>query len=133
MPGPRRLGSEAEDRAASYLLAKGYTIVTRRYKARRGEIDLVTLDGDVLVFVEVKQRKAGYLPEESITAAKARRMGLAANEYLEATGEAGREVRFDVVSINPREVRHHVDAFRPSGPGSIGGLDEESDEFTIDS
>jgi putative endonuclease len=97
------------------LLDKGYTIVTRRYKASRGEIDLVALDGDVLVVVEVKQRtKPGYMPEESVGPLKASRLGMAANEYLLSSGESNREVRFDLVCIDPDGVRHHVDAFRPS-------------------
>lgn len=108
-----RPGSEAEDRAADFLLAKGYTLVTRRFKARQGEIDLVVLDGDILVFVEVKQRKRGYLPEDAIGKLKISRMVKAAQEYVLATGEHERAVRYDVVAIDPSELRHHIDAFRP--------------------
>ena len=46
MPNLRQLGAEAEDRAATYLLGLGYTLVTRRFKAAHGEIDLVALDGE---------------------------------------------------------------------------------------
>src|SRR5438046_1622716 len=113
LPYIRRLGTDAEDRAASYLLERGFTIVTRRYKARRGELDLVALDGEKLVFVEVKERlAAGYVPEESIGAVKARRLAMAAEEYLVSTGEVGREIRFDTVCIDREGIRHHVDAFR---------------------
>lgn len=108
-----RIGTEAEDQAAKYLLAKGYTIVTRRYKAKRGEIDLVALDDEVLVFVEVKQRKKGYLPEEAIGTRKIEHLVAAAAEYVLVTGETQREIRYDVVAIDPDGLRHHVAAFRP--------------------
>jgi putative endonuclease len=87
--------------------------VTRRYKARHGEIDLVALDGDVLVFVEVKERRArGYVPEEGVGARKASRLAAAAREYLTAMGEREREFRFDVIAIDADGLRHHRDVFR---------------------
>lgn len=110
----RRLGSKFEDQAADLLLAKGFTIVTRRFKARSGELDLVALDGDLLVFIEVKQRKEGYLPEEAIGRKKIDRLFAAAREYLANTGQVDRDFRFDVVAIAGGEVRHHQDAFGDS-------------------
>ena len=108
MPGVRRLGGDAEDRAAEYLIEKGFTIITRRYKARHGEIDIVALDGDVLVMVEVKERtKPGYIPEESVGVMKARRIGLAASEYVRKNGELEREIRFDLICFDPSGLRHH--------------------------
>ena len=88
----------------------GYTIVTRRYKARHGEIDLIALDEDVLVFVEVKERRAaGYVPEESVGRLKLAAMQSAAQQYLESTGETNRGCRFDLVAIDPQGLRHHID------------------------
>ena len=113
MSAPRRQGSEAEDRAADFLLAQGYTIVTRRFKAKSGEIDLVALDGETLVFVEVKQRGEGYRPEDSIGKKKISHLVAAAKEYVLVTEEQARAVRYDVVAIDPLGLRHHVDAFQP--------------------
>jgi len=114
LPGVRRLGSEAEDRAAIYLISCGYTIVKRGFKGRSGEIDLLALDGDVLVVVEVKERLTkGASPEESITPAKARRLASAARQYLQSVEELERLIRFDVVCFDANGLRHHVDAFRP--------------------
>lgn len=128
MPGVRRLGADSEDRAANYLIERGYTLVTRRYRARRGELDLVALDGETLVFVEVKQRTSEEVaPEAAVGSLKARRIGQAAVEYLRASGEAGREVRFDVIAIDPSGIRHHVDAFRPPA-GGPARFEEESGE-----
>lgn len=110
MPNFRRVGQSAEDQAARYLLTEGWTIVTRRYKARHGEIDLVALEGDLLVLVEVKLRTApGYTPEASIGDAKRKALFLAGQEYLATIGEPGREVRFDLIAIDADGLRHHRD------------------------
>ena len=111
MPNLRGVGRAAEDRAAEYLIGKGYTIVTRRYSSRSGELDLVALDGEVLVIVEVKERRApGFAPEESIPEIKAQRLLAAAQEYVAAVGEGSREIRFDVVAIDRNGLRHHENA-----------------------
>jgi putative endonuclease len=79
---------------------------------RQGELDLIALDGEVLVFVEVKQRSApGYVPEESIGSKKARALRLAGEEYLQEVGE-DREIRFDLVAMDADGLRHHRDIFR---------------------
>jgi putative endonuclease len=97
--------------AATYLLERGYTIVTRRYKARHGELDLIALDGDLLVFVEVKARSApGYVPEEALTYAKRQALFRAGQQYLaEVALDPEREVRFDLVAIDRDGVRHYPD------------------------
>jgi putative endonuclease len=113
MPNLRGVGREAEDQAADYLLSKGYTIVTRRFKARHGELDIVALDGDVLVFVEVKNRRAAeYSPEEALDAKKRLGMISAAHEYIVKTAQEFRVVRYDLVAIDADGLRHYEDAFR---------------------
>lgn len=112
MPNLRRVGRVAEDLAAETLLRKGLTIVTRRFTVRGGEIDIVALDGDTLVFVEVRCRNApGFAPEETVGAKKLTRMRKASAAYLEFVGERDRDVRFDMVAVSNGEVRHIPDAF----------------------
>ena len=114
MPSVRRLGADAEDRAAAMLIESGYTIIKRGYKGVRGEIDILALHGDVLVVVEVKERtKPGYRPEDSVTSSKARRLAAAARQYLQSVDELDREIRFDLICYDTQGIRHHVDAFRP--------------------
>lgn len=114
MPNLRRVGALAEDSAARFLIERGFTIVTRRYKARHGEIDLVALDGDLLVMVEVKARQApGYRPEDSIGDAKRRALFLAAQAYLADVGEPEREIRFDLIAMDVAGIRHYRDIFSP--------------------
>ncbi len=113
MPHARVLGKEAEDRAARYLIERGYTIVTRRYKARHGEIDLIALDGDTLVFVEVKMRRSRFqTPEEAISVVKIERLQRAASEYLISTDAVGTKLRYDVVAIDPDGLRHYLGVFQ---------------------
>jgi putative endonuclease len=107
MPNLRRVGHQAEDRAADYLVGKGYTIVTRRHKTASGELDIVALDGDTIVIVEVKERRTdGFVPEEALDALKVSRLIAAAGEYLHAMGESHRDVRIDVIAIDRSGLRH---------------------------
>ena len=55
----RARGADAEELAAAFLQQHGLTLVTRNYRCRFGEIDLIARDGDTLVFIEVRQRSSG--------------------------------------------------------------------------
>lgn len=95
------LGQRGERLAAQYLQRKGYRIVGRNFRTRRGEIDLICADGDCLVFVEVKTRTAGGLgaPEDAVTAAKQLRIRQAVAAYLARLPELPPSFRVDVISI----------------------------------
>lgn len=113
MPNLRRVGREAEDQAADYLLKLGYTIVTRRYHTSRSELDIVALDGEVLVFVEVKFRRTpGYSPEDSLSASKLANLGRAMELYI-VEMEVRRRVRLDLIAIDADGLRHYKDLLRP--------------------
>ena len=98
-------GGDGEERAAAHLASKGLTIVSRNYRTRMGEVDLVARDGEVLVFVEVRMRKgAGYGgAPASVTFHKQRRIQLAAQMYLRPFRHPPR-CRFDVVALEGGEV-----------------------------
>ena len=74
------LGRRGEGLAEAFLRRSAYTIVARNYRCRLGEIDLVALDGPVLVFVEVRSRNgpAFGTPLESVDARKQLRLADAA-------------------------------------------------------
>ena len=55
----RTLGRRGEQLAADHLERLGWEIVERNYRTRHGEIDLIALDGDTLVFAEVKTCRLG--------------------------------------------------------------------------
>ncbi len=76
--------------------------MARNFRCRLGEIDLVLMDGDCLVFAEVRYRHRGThgTGAESVTAAKQQRLIRAAQAYLQRNrSHARRPCRFDVVSI----------------------------------
>jgi len=112
-------GLHGEQLACEALGERGYAIVTRRYRTKHGEIDIVARDGETLVFVEVKTRRDGSFggPEESVTLQKQQRLVWMATDYLvrQKVGEVA--CRFDVVGINtmstPPKVTVIPDAFRP--------------------
>lgn len=62
--------------AGRFLQEKGYRLLDANYRCRWGEVDIVAQEGDELVFVEVRTRRGAEYgtPEESVTAAKPRRL-----------------------------------------------------------
>ncbi len=95
------LGRAAEDRALAWLQAQGLVLVERNVRSRRGEIDLVMRDRDVLVFVEVRQRRSASHggAAASIGATKQMRLWHAAELYLLRHGRPA-ACRFDAVCID---------------------------------
>ena len=106
-------GQAAEALAAAYLQAHGLGILARNVRFRGGEVDLIALDGDGIVFVEVRLRRDGRFggAAASITPAKQRRVVLAARHYLSATGRHGDACRFDCVLLDGKHVEWIRDAF----------------------
>ena len=97
-------GDAAESLAAAYLVRQGLRILTRNWRVRGGEIDLVCTDGGSLVFVEVRLRTNANFggAGESITLAKQRRLILAARHYLLVHGTPAPDgpCRFDAVLLD---------------------------------
>lgn len=108
----KRLGSDYEKRAADYLFGLGYTIVTRNWTYPGGELDLIAMDGDTLVFVEVRARTTPFSsPEHSISEAKLARLERTAHAYLAETSATEIPFRFDIIAFDSAEMRHHQDVF----------------------
>ena len=107
-----KIGAEAENQAAEYLVSKGFEIKARNYRHKKSEIDLIIQKDDWLIFVEVRKRTNlafGY-PEESISANKRNKIMEGANHYLEETQWQG-NVRYDIIAIDGKEIVHFEDAF----------------------
>ena len=111
-------GVLGEVRAEQELTRKGYRIVARNVAVRGAEIDLVALDGSVLVFIEVKLRRGGRagMGREAVTPAKQRRISKGALEFMVQRGLMDRQARFDVIEIQGTDVTHIVNAFPYQGP-----------------
>ena len=121
-------GKSGEDKAAAYLMLKGYQILERNYRIGQGEIDLVVQRGQTLVFVEVKTRrgKAHGSPLEAVTPHKVKRLSNAAAFYLAQHPQASLSCRFDVVTLGPDKnwlgipkIRHYENAFSVEGGFNI--------------
>ena len=108
-----RTGIWGEWQAARLLKKAGYKILAWRYRCAGGEIDLVAMDHQVLVFVEVKVRSNGKLGDgvHAVNHEKRRRIRAAAKGYLARSGRENGPVRFDVVEISAAGARHMVNAF----------------------
>ncbi len=98
-------GRWAETLALEYLLDKGLTLLTRNFRARCGEIDLIMEDGGIIVFCEVRYRADNrYMHAlESIDARKCTRIINTGRYYLQSHREASKKTcRFDVMEIHGR-------------------------------
>jgi putative endonuclease len=103
-----QLGKSGEDLACRELERRGYAILARRYRRRRGEVDIIARDGPTLVFVEVKARDGNCFgePTEAVTGLKRLRLRKLATDYIMRQHVRECPCRFDVVSI-------HFDGERP--------------------
>lgn len=110
----RTIGTAYEEQAVLFLQQKGYYIVEKNFRCRQGEIDIVARDGQYLVFVEVKYRKASAngLPEEAVDRRKQQKIIRTAQYYLyqKNLGEDC-PCRFDVVGICGDRIRLTQNAF----------------------
>jgi putative endonuclease len=108
------MGREGEAKAAAALEQAGMSIIARNVRGDSGEIDLVALDGEVVVFVEVKSWTA-YGFEDlrfGINKKKQRRLIETAKNFLASHREYnGMALRFDVVFISPEAITHLTAAF----------------------
>jgi len=111
----RTVGTEYESRACAYLEEHGIRVLERNFRSRHGEIDIIALDGDTLVFAEVKYRRTNDLgyPQEAVTASKQRTIMKTAAVYLMLRGLGeGTVCRFDVIACYMNdEIRHFINAF----------------------
>jgi len=112
------LGQRGEKLAVRTLRAAGCRILARNYRCPAGEADVIALQGDTLVFAEVKTRASGGYadPVTAVDARKRARYRKMARYYLHHTGRSDLPVRFDVVAIimpegGKPQIRHIPDAF----------------------
>lgn len=101
MSSTENKGSDAEQRAATFLLQQKLTLLERNYRCRFGEIDLIMQEGDTVVFVEVRLRSSNRFggAAASITPAKQLKLTRAARHYL-AAHDDDFPCRFDAILIS---------------------------------
>ena len=111
-------GQISEDRAAAYLMARGYTIRDRNWRVGHKEIDIIAQKDGVIVFIEVKARKSDRYGDaiEAVNDQKIRNLVTAAHAYVRYH-RIDLPTRFDIISITGepgrQTVEHIEEAFYP--------------------
>ncbi len=123
------LGQRGEAAAERLLRRQGLTIVARGLRQARGELDLVAVEDQTVVFVEVKTRASldrGH-PAEAVTPLKQRRIAREALAFVRRHRLGQYPLRFDVVAViwppgqRQPKLEHYRAAFEPPGRGQLAG------------
>lgn len=115
-----KIGQRGEDEAVRLLKSKGYTILQRNWKRASGELDIVALDGLVLVFVEVKSRryKPFVKPANNLRKAQIYRIKKGARKYLsQLEDNVSPPYRFDLIEVllsrfSTLAIYHHSNTYQ---------------------
>jgi putative endonuclease len=118
-----RYGELGERAAKKQLKRQGLKYLTKNFRSKRGEIDLVFRDRDCLVFVEVKTRSSEewVRPAAAVDQARRERLSRAGLDYLRLLKNPSVKFRFDIVEVlledgKVREIRHLVNSFELARP-----------------
>ena len=109
-------GQISEDRAAAYLMARGYTIRDRNWRLGHKEIDIVAQKDGILAIVEVKARRSEQYGTaiEAVTDDKILKTVQAAHAYVRYH-RLDLTVRFDIIALTGepghQTIEHIKDAF----------------------
>jgi putative endonuclease len=122
-----KLGRRGENTALALLESKGCELLARNWRVKAGELDLVVLDGETLVFVEVKtlRKRGNFRPLDNLSALQLRRNRRAARSYWRSIGKPPLQMRMDLVEVvisrwGVSDIRHHSDfAPPPDEPETI--------------
>ncbi len=97
----KKVGSQGEDIAVSFLKRRGLRIVEKNFRCRLGEIDIIAVDKNTICFVEVKTRRSFAFGSgmESVLVRKQKKIMKTALLYLKIKGLSESDFRFDVISI----------------------------------
>jgi putative endonuclease len=118
----REIGFAAEERAVSYLVNHGYTIIIRNFQYRGGEIDIIAkTNHGTICFIEVKSAHSLNWgdPVFNVTIKKQKQVWRTAEVWLAKNNLRDQPCRFDVIAIKGDSINHIPDAFRMVGPASF--------------
>ncbi len=109
-------GNIGEEMAALFLIKKGYMILSRNFRYKKSEVDIIAQKENTIAFVEVKTRTNAFFqePELSVTRSKQKQITKGANYYIQEN-EIDLDVRFDIIAITlfGNKINHIEDAFYP--------------------
>ncbi len=96
----------------NYLTARGFKIIARNYRIRQGEVDIIALQGDALVFIEVKYRSSDDHGKafEYVRPYKVRRIMKAAWHFIQTAERLlPTNYRIDVIAIDGQDISYYKD------------------------
>ncbi len=104
-PDPSQSGRWGEWLALLHLRRLGWDILARNWTVKQGEIDLVAIEEDTLVFVEVKMRTGSVRPEENFTPEKQARLERLSNQFRTRYEMSEMAYRTDLIAIESADFR----------------------------
>lgn len=96
----KNFGKLAENYVLNFFLQKNFTLISKNYRYKKFEIDIILKKNDLILFIEVKARKNNKYgnPEEFLSESQKNRIHLAAENFLFET-KWEKNIRFDIASI----------------------------------
>jgi len=107
-------GRRGEDQAAAALETAGMKIIVRNFRSKTGEIDIIALDGETVVFAEVKAWSAYGMEDLAygIDIRKQRKIIKTAKFFLSENRKySNMTIRFDVIFVHNNSINHLASAF----------------------
>ncbi len=104
--------------AAKLLKSKGFKILCRNWRLGAGELDIVALDGNILVFVEVKtlRYRPNYVPADNLKSGQIIRIRRGARKYIGSLDDVDIAFRFDLIEVllgrfTTKKIFHHQNCY----------------------
>jgi len=107
-------GKKGEEQAAAALEASGLCIITKNFRSKYGEIDIIALDGEIIVFVEVKSWSSFGMEDlqYGLNEKKQDKIIKTAKYFLLENREYNKmAIRFDVIFVKNNSITHLASAF----------------------
>ena len=114
MNNQHRLGKIGEEQAAAALQAAGLEVIIKNFRSKAGEIDIIAIDGETIVFAEVKAWSSFGVEnlEYGINTRKQRKIIKTAKFFLSENRKySNMSIRFDVIFVKENLVNHLASAF----------------------
>ena len=104
------IGQEGEDIACKYLLQNQYEIIERNFECRQGEIDIIAIDKNELVFIEVKTRTNNNYgrPAEAVTYYKQKHLLKSIEYYIFKRKIEKVFIRIDVIEVYNHKGKNYI-------------------------
>ena len=104
------IGKIGEEIVAKYLSSLDYKIIERNFECKRGEIDIIAIDKDELVFIEVKTRTNVMYgrPSEAVNEVKKKHIYKATEYYVYIRNLENEKIRLDVIEVYKKSNKYVI-------------------------